>query len=418
MEEQTENIMSNSDSRDNIMINQPGIETISNEYSSSESNITGIENSITIDIDEEKSLIDYTNHEFTRIATKGNRESDIVYNSHYNHYIFGSDSPLTMSNNNSSDESDSDDEDKNYKKLSYKNIEKSLSKYYDVDDKYSDEFDILLTYLKGQKNLYVFSKHITQQKLNALILPSLLIVAAIAIFAPFIENYQWNTVIISALNALVTFLIGIANYLRLESSCEKYVSLATQYDKLETSLEMTSHKLMFITNENEHKTIILDKIKELDKKINEIRELNTILIPCELEHLFPIICNINIFSVIKKIELHKRSLIVKFKDVKNEIRYIVYKLNHVNKSEKSRLDNRLTYLIEIKETIKSEIIHCKKSFNCIDSIFSREIIHAEYRKNRWFLYWIFGWKNNNSYDSSQISFINQFLSFTFARKKE
>ena len=66
-----------------------------------------------------------------------------------------SDSPLTLSYNNSDDEGQRD-HDRHFKSLSLEEIEQSLDKYYDdSDNKFSSELDILITFMKGQKNLYI-----------------------------------------------------------------------------------------------------------------------------------------------------------------------------------------------------------------------------------------------------------------------
>ena len=264
-------------------------------------------------IEEEESLIEYTDNQFKYILNTYNEENEkniemkILSTTNIKHFC--SDSPLTMSANNS--DSDDDDYRENnqefanintqdisnntiYKKLTYNDVEKSLSKYYDKEDKYSSEIDILITYLKGQKVLYKYSNRITLWKLNSLTIPSILLTAALAIFAPFMEDFSWSIGFIAALNGLITFFISLINYLKLESSAEMYLQLANQFDKLETSMEFSGNKIAFIENEKEQKKIVLKKINELERKMAEIKELNNVLIPNELKRLFPIIFHINV----------------------------------------------------------------------------------------------------------------------------
>ena len=42
-----------------------------------------------------------------------------------------------------------------FKNLTYHDVEKSLSQYYSAENTFSSEVDILATYLKGQKNIYI-----------------------------------------------------------------------------------------------------------------------------------------------------------------------------------------------------------------------------------------------------------------------
>ena len=172
----------------------------------------------------EQSLIEYTDNHYN---------SNVKCNEHY----YCSDSPITMSNNNSDDENDHEEKEPSskYKKISYDEMEKIITNYYDNENKYSNELDILITYLKGQKVLYTYSNRITRWKLNMLTIPSLFFTATLAIFAPFMQNYEWSIGLICVLNGLITLFISLINYLKLESTAEIYLNFANQFDKLETS---------------------------------------------------------------------------------------------------------------------------------------------------------------------------------------
>lgn len=362
---------------------------------------------------------------------------------------YSSNSPLTLSNENSEIDSDNDSGSRNYRSsvhsntnhhhkkqnnrsfydsksadfrnLTYQEIEKSLDKYYDEPDaKYSNELDVMITYLKGQKNLHIQSKNSCHSKLNTLFIPSLIIAAAITIFAPFIQSYPWSGGVISGLNALITMLISIANYYKLESAVEMFFHTANQYDKLETSLEFVASKMLFVQDDAEKSRIVLEKIQEIEKKVGEMKEWNSQFIPDEVRRMFPIICNINIFSFIKRMEAYKRSLVIKFKDIKNEIRYIMYRFSKMKNgangangansatnifdeyqlqeqdtepdkeldqdaclfgADETRYNQRLLYLLDIKEKIKEELMYYRNAYNHIDELFTKEIKHAQ-RFNR------------------------------------
>jgi hypothetical protein len=296
-----------------------------------------------------------------------------------------------------------------FKKLSYQEVERTLDKYYDneFDNKFSSEIDILTTYMKGQKNLYIQSKIINQHKLNCLMIPSIVIATLVTIIAPFIGCTEWTSGVMSGLNAIVAFFVSISNYLKLESSAELYLQMANHYDKLETSLELTNSKLFFLKNDNEKAELVLSKIKEIEKKLCEIKETNNTLIPTEIKMIFPIICSINVFAFIKKTEIYKKNLIIKFKDVKNEIRFILFKWRSTNismytESDFTREQNRLVYLREIKNKIKNELIEFRLAYSYMDGLFSKEIKHADYLRNScflWFKYYCFSsfsYKNNHN----------------------
>ena len=223
--------------------------------------------------------------------------------------------------------------------------------------------------------------------------------------------------------------------MKYESSIEVYLQNAKQYDKLEISLEMANNKLSFLEKEKDKSVLVLNKIREMEKKMYEIKESNNVLIPEEIKRLFPIICNINIFSLIKKIEMGKKILIDKLKDVKNEIRFIIYKwgndeflteetsINDVQKgmteiqnSEYLNQKKRLVFLYEIKNKLKEEIMELYQSYSHIDSIFSKEISVADSKKNSCFFcyYYFFNTKIDKSYSKTNNSFLDKYFNFIFA----
>jgi len=280
-------------------------------------------------------------------------------------------SPLTIS----CDNSDNGDEE-HFKEATYNDIKNSLDKYFDdTDNQISNELDILITYMKGQKNLFIESYILSQTKLNMLMIPSILITTAVTIFAPVFQNKSWSIGLISGLNALTAMIITMINYLKLETSTQTFYNTASQYDKLETSLEFVASKLIFIESIDEKTKIIFDKFQDIETKIQEIKEWNTLFIPYEMRHIFPIICHINIFSFIKRIESNKKILISKFKDVKNEIKYILHRAD--KKHNKTRIRSRMKCLLSQKEKLKDELAHYRNAYSYIDELFTIEIKNAQ-----------------------------------------
>ena len=282
----------------------------------------------------------------------------------------------------------------------YEEIEKSISKYYNTDNNYYNELDILITYLRGQKNVYIQSKNITQYKLNLLIIPSLILTTTITIFSPIIYNnsnvFKWGGIIISILNALATLFISFSNYFKYESLSEGYLNIANQYDKLETSIELTSNKLYFINKNLDQTDLILNRLKHVENKLNELKESSSsnMLVPEYVKTLFPIITHVNIFSFINKTENYKKHLIIQFRDIKNEIKYIEYRWkmkgrnifieDSLETASMAKERKRFQYLINTKEKTKKELIYYKSTYGFIDEIFTREIKNAESILNSWF----------------------------------
>jgi hypothetical protein len=299
-----------------------------------------------------------------------------------------SDSPITISENGSDSDSNDDTEyrmiredrirnqiDTQFKKKKFIDIEQSLTKYYEFENKYYDKLDILITFMKGQKTLFMQSYFLTQKKLYSFMLPVVFISAAMAIFAPIIQEYSWSGGLISGLNVIVTFFVSMMNYMQYESRAEKYLQLANHHDRLEMSLEMTSNKVIYIIDNKEKNNIVLEKLKEIEINMNELKDIYDVPLPQEITQLYPIICNVNIFSLIKKMETYRRVLIFKFRDVKNEINYILHKWKNntedISSGEKEK--ERLFFLYDIKEKIKTELMDCVNIYQYVDEMFSKDI---------------------------------------------
>ena len=384
-------------------------------------------------VEEELGLTQYTDNHFTSITNKDlervrnsytapltvPQENLIAYKSSSNSPVLSALDSNRGSRSNSDEEPDTNISRNNtdisyrtyhkrrYNKLNYRDVERSIGKYYKQNQSNSlcsNEMDILTTFVKGQKNLYIQSKLLTQQKLNCLVFPAIIISAVITIISPFIECKSWNVGIISGLNAIVTLFISLMNLLKYESSTEMYSLLASLFDNIETSIELTGRKLTIMQQQdNDAKSVILSKFNEVETKISDYKLTNAVLIPEEIKTLFPIISHINIFSFIKKTDLHRKMLIEKLRDIKNEIYFILYKWEKEEKyaqkhsntpltpamranSQRERERERLTYLYILKDSTKNEIIVFQNTYSVMDTIFNREISGAERHRNKWWGY--------------------------------
>ena len=301
-----------------------------------------------------------------------------------------------------------------FKQLAFHDVEKTLDKYYDMEleNKYSSELDILTTFMKGQKNVYIQSNQLSQWRLNCLMIPSLFITCGITVFADFIyynTDFKW---ILTTLNASVALLIALMHFLKLESSTNMFLQLANHYEQIETSIEMTNSKMVLMDTDTEKKTLALSQLKIIEEKMNEMNQINKILVPAEIKSLFPIICHVNIFSFIKKLENHRQIIILKFKDIKNEIRFILHKWEKEEQDiddmkanilqqkmrDKLREQNRLNFLCEIKDKLKIELNEYRSAYGCMDDIFTNEIKHAEKETNRICIWLLCLWKRQLHYN--------------------
>lgn len=301
---------------------------------------------------------------------------------------FFSNSPLTMSVcstrlNSESDENHTlESKKKTYVKLTYKEVEDSLNRHYTKELQISSELDILLTYLKGQRHIFNQASRVTLQKFNFLMFPALFITGSMTVLSPFLDTIGWSNLLVSVLNAILTIMITINNFMKWQAVAAIYLTISNQFDKLAVSVEMSRNQFLFVDDKKEMAKLILEKMKDTETRIMNIQNNhNDIVIPYEVQLLNPIISHINIFSFIKKIDHHKKNLIVKYKHVKNEIRYAMIKWEDaaaaaVGSSEKN---DELQKLLEKKDKIKTEIIQNNNHnvYSYIENLFIREIQHSQ-----------------------------------------
>ena len=289
------------------------------------------------------------------------------------------------------------------RKLGYKTVHNIVwTTFFTQQNYYSSVFDIISSYLKAQKILYLEARSYSVFYLNCLMLPAIFLSSLASVLSLAIENYTYGGVILATVNAFNSFILAVINYSKLDAASEAHKSTANQYDKLQSICEFTSGKILLlpgslkiynVEEENGDKyselmennnlessntknikycQTINEKLEYIETKVIEIKETNSFIIPSEIIKRLPKTYHTNIFSKIKDYLKNEIITINRIKDLLNELRPLEYQVR-VLKTNDIIIIKRIKLIRSIISTKTELLIENSNENKQIEDDFFQEI---------------------------------------------
>lgn len=360
------------------------------------------------------------------------RDSDTDYDIYNNEIISDNINHFWEANSESDSDSDSSrenlfDEDLSRNHiLSFRKLKRKIYKQCDTNivHKHSTVLDVFMRYIQCHHVLYSEASYYCSYKLNLFMLPCMFLSTSCSVLTSVhVKNVDIST-LIAIFNGIISFLLAIVNYLKLDANAEAHKISAYQYTKLESHIKVHSGELLLYENDplltdqeyireqlslwdkkegslyekkgdnerasdriafhnsliqakknkenefNEKVQVIMTSIKET---LKNVEDNNNFSLPRHILIKYSEICNMNIFLYIRSIDNYKQVLLNELRNVKNEIRFYKNKGYDINPVYRDKFKT----LYQQKNDLVRNFFEINKGYTLIDRMLQQELINVE-----------------------------------------
>jgi hypothetical protein len=170
-------------------------------------------------------------------------------------------------------------------------------------------------------------------------------------------------------------------YLKLDAMSESHRISAYKFEKLQTKCEFQSGKTLYSSFKG-----LTTLFEDVEKNIQEIKEVNQFVIPEMIRYRFPNLYNINIFTEIKKLANEERQIVYELNNVYNLLSDISYKDASTNTLYVHDMSLYHEY-IHRKDALIHDYIRHRDKFLTIDKMLTYEM--DEYIESVMNPYWMY-----------------------------
>jgi hypothetical protein len=232
--------------------------------------------------------------------------------------------------------------------------------------------DVIAMYLKGQRILYTEAKTHCEQRLNYLMIPTIVVTAICTVISTVLRDTSFGPTLVSSLNGANFFLLALINYLKLDARAEAHRVSAYKFDKILSYVEFNSGKILFETKASME---LGEIIKRVQNDVSEVKETNQFILPEAIRYQYPRLHSMNVFKEVKRIQNREIRATNELKDIWNEELALKRQCRDLVVAEdKLLLETRLLDVVKRKQYKIDFVIRIQNEYLDIDKAFEQEML--------------------------------------------